>query len=253
MTPVIPGRAAALTLAVVGLLTAGTAAADTVQLNPSQDGTLYEQALGELASGAGPTLFVGRTAIGFEDIRRGLIQFDVAGAVPAGSTITAVTLRLYMSRSIAGDVTCTVHRVGTPWGEGSSDSGVNGGTGALATPGDATWIYSVYPGANWTTPGGDFVAAASASATVGLANGFYTWTSTPELVADVQDMLDNAAGNHGWLLKGDESTTATAKRFNTSESDPTSLDTRPLLTVEYSPRVIPVEASTWSRIKGQYR
>jgi hypothetical protein len=33
------------------------------------------------------------------------------------------------------------------------------------------------------------------------------------MVADVQDWLDNPAGNFGWLVLGDEKPTLTAKRF----------------------------------------
>jgi hypothetical protein len=38
------------------------------------------------------------------------------------------------------------------------------------------------------------------------------------MVADVQSWLDNPANNFGWLVLGDESGIATAKRFDTRES-----------------------------------
>lgn len=253
MIPTLRCRTLLAALLLTAGLTAGTAGADVVQLRPTQDGTLYENANGEFASGSGPTIFAGRTAIGFEDIRRALLKFDLAGNIPAGSTVNSVTLRLYMSRTISSDYACTLHPVTTAWGEGASNAGVNGGSGATALANDATWLHSFYSGSLWSTAGGDFAAVASASTLVGLDNGFYTWGTTPALVADAQNMLDNAASNHGWLLKGDESTTATAKRFDSRESSTTTADTRPLLTVEYTPHVIPVEESTWSRIKGLYR
>jgi hypothetical protein len=62
--------------------------------------------------------------------------------------------------------------------------------------------------------------------------GFYTWGSTPDMVEAVQQWLDDPATNYGWLLRGDESGTATAKRFDTREN----LDeaNRPRLRVYYS-------------------
>ena len=50
------------------------------------------------------------------------------------------------------------------------------------------------------------------------------------MVADVQDWLDNPAGNFGWLVLGDEKPTLTAKRFDTRESA-----NLPVLTVQYTP------------------
>jgi hypothetical protein len=56
--------------------------------------------------------------------------------------------------------------------------------------------------------------------------------SGPGLVADVQAWLDNPTGNFGWLLKADEATLATARRYDSREnSEPTF---RPALTVEYA-------------------
>ena len=61
--------------------------------------------------------------------------------------------------------------------------------------------------------------------------GPYTWGST-ELVADVQEWLNDPDGNFGWILLGDESSSRTTKRFNSREHG--SADTRPLLSIEYS-------------------
>jgi len=68
----------------------------------------------------------------------------------------------------------------------------------------------------WTTEGGDFFGTVSASQSVG-AIGSYTWSSA-QMVADVQSWLDNSTINFGWLVRGDESGSATAKRFDTRES-----------------------------------
>ena len=49
------------------------------------------------------------------------------------------------------------------------------------------------------------------------------------MIADVQSWLDNPATNFGWLVLGDESASATAKRFDTRESA-----SPPVLTIEYT-------------------
>ena len=61
------------------------------------------------------------------------------------------------------------------------------------------------------------------------------------MVADVQSWLDNPASNFGWLVLGDETAIATAKRFDTRESA-----SPPILTIEFrvapSPRPRPTPA-----------
>jgi len=56
------------------------------------------------------------------------------------------------------------------------------------------------------------------------------------MIADVQSWVNNPASNFGWLVLGDESTIATAKRFDTRESA-----SPPVLTIQYisGPRVLP--------------
>jgi hypothetical protein len=204
----------------------------SVTLNSSKDNTLYEDAGGALSNGAGQYFFVGRTAQGVNSIRRGLIAFDIAGNIPPGSIIVSATLRLNMSQTSAVPEPVELHPLTASWGEGTSNAPGGGGSGTAATSGDATWIHRFYASTLWTTPGGDFVVTASATTTVGSV-GFYTWGTTTNMVADVQTWLDAPAANFGWLLLGNETTTTTAKRFNTREhSDPT---TRPALIVEYVP------------------
>jgi len=77
------------------LPTSGRAVA--VNIPASQDNTLYENATGAVSNGAGDYFFTGRTREGFK--RRAVIKFDIASNIPAGATITSVTLHLYMSRS----------------------------------------------------------------------------------------------------------------------------------------------------------
>lgn len=202
-----------------------------VSLSASQDNTLYEHPDGLLSNGAGEYFFVGRTLESENSIRRGLIKFDVAGIIPPGSLIVSATLRLTMSKTIAGAQPVALHPLTADWGEGASDALGEEGIGAAATAGDATWIYSFYTTTLWTAPGGDFLGSPSATTMVG-DEGEYTW-SAPGLVSDVQAWLDAPSTNFGWTLLGNEKSSMTAKRFNTREhSNPA---THPVLEITYIP------------------
>jgi hypothetical protein len=213
----------------------GLACANTISITPSKDNTLYQYvpADGDRSNGAGFHFFAGENGMG--EIRRGVLAFDIAGHIPAGSTITSVSLSLNMSRT-AFDTARIVelHVLLADWGEGTSHAPGEEGTGAPATPNDATWRHRFYDTIFWTTQGGDFSATVSASQSVGPI-GQYTWSSA-QMVADVQAWLDNPASNFGWLVLGDESAIATAKRFDTRESA-----SPPMLTIEFipGPRVMP--------------
>lgn len=183
----------------------------------------------QLNNGTGQWVFAGRTAGG--DIRRGLIGFDIATELPAGATVTGVSLTMTMSRSVAGDTDVGLHLVLGDWQEGTAIASGNEGRGADAGPGDVTWTQSVSGSQDWDAAGGDFSADASATVTVGGV-GSYTWDSTSQLVADVQTWLDNPAANFGWLLLGDESKSQTTKRFDSKDNE--DAETRPVLVVEYT-------------------
>ena len=113
-------RQQALVLAALLPLLGGASAAyaATVVLNPVADNTIYH---GEIPAdptgtftdntcGAGPDVFAGVTLRGF--IRRALLRFDIANAIPAGSSIDAVTLTLAVTQTTdTQDATMTLHRV----------------------------------------------------------------------------------------------------------------------------------------------
>jgi spore coat protein A len=225
----IPRLCLALVLATaLGSIAPNLATADSININPSKDNTLYEYvpADGDLSNALGNHFFTGETAVG--ELRRGVLAFDIARSVPAGSTITGVTLTLNMSRTPSGTSrTVELHRLLADWGEGTSQASGEEGTGAPATTNDATWRHRFFDTIFWTTQGGDFSATVSASQSVG-AIGSYTWSSA-QMVADAQSWLDNPTINFGWLVRGDESSNATAKRFDTRESA-----SPPVLTIQYT-------------------
>lgn len=224
------------------LVLAGAARADEVVLPSVKDNTLYESAAGSISNGAGEFFFVGRSGIrgGPPTIRRGLVEFDVAGAVPAGSTIRGAVLRLHLSKSIAFTQTCSVHRVLKEWGEGASDAPLEEGQGADAVPPDATWIHAMLGESTWSSPGGDFVPAASAEVIVDGVE-FYEW-SGPALVADVQAWLDDPETNHGWMVRGNEVLLSSATRWDARES--LEAENRPVLMIAFdAPSGCPIDYS----------
>src|SRR5439155_6942286 len=79
---------------VCGLVAAASSRIDaaTVTLGASKDNTMFQSTTGDISNGAGPHLFIGTNDQGNE--RRALVAFDLAGAIPAGSTINAATLTL---------------------------------------------------------------------------------------------------------------------------------------------------------------
>src|SRR5688572_8232452 len=139
---------------VIPLAAAGT----IVNLSADQDNTMYaDNSLN--SNGAGDYIFAGATDNGFA--RRALVRFDVS-AIPPGSTINSVSLRLFCSRAKQNTgYQVALHRLLADWGEGTSHAGGEEGQGAPATLNDATWTYRLYPGSLWSSPGGDYFAIAS--------------------------------------------------------------------------------------------
>jgi PKD repeat protein len=206
------------------------AAGATVTLKPSQDATLY-QGDGSLANGVGSYLFTGKTESQNGALeRRALLAFDIVGAVPAGSTITAVSLELAMSRTIAGEQEVALHLVLESWTEGPSDAPGQEGGGTDAQNGDVTWVHRTFPDTVWTTTGGSFAAAASASRLIG-GTGSYTYASTPQMVADVQGWLEAPSTNFGWALLMSAPGAGSAKRFDSGDNGIS--ENRPSLVVSF--------------------
>jgi hypothetical protein len=200
-----------------GALFIASARADTITLGANHDNTLYQDPMGSLSNGAGDGVYAGKS--GQNLVRRGLMSFSLTSGgpqgtgIPVGSTITAVTLTLRMSRTTAGATPVALHGTQAAWGEAGS---VGSGSGATAAPGDATWTYRFSNTSSWSVAGGDFRESASAVTSVADV-GVYTW-STEEMVGDVQEWLNNPATNFGWTIVGDETTLATAKKFDSRES-----------------------------------
>lgn len=219
------------------LALAGSAAAQlTVTVPCTLDNTLYESANGDLSNAKGFGLFVGYT--GQPALRRALVRFDVAAALPAGARVLDASLTLSVTRTaVPFDVDVFVHRALASWGEGTSNAPGQEGAGAPSTNGDATWLHRFHPNVLWTTPGGDFAATPSAVVrTPSFGNG--ASTSSLALARDVQQMLDQPTTNHGWLLKTNEAQPFVARRLDSREST----GTPPTLTITY---LLPGQTTLW--------
>ncbi len=207
---------------------APSAVADTVTIEAARDATLVEHPDGALANGAGPALFVGRTAQPVNGVRRSFVAFDVTGALPDRAIIGSVSLTLFMTPSNPEPRLIRLYRVLADWGEGSSSS--SGGGGAPSGPGDVTWIHTFWDTEFWVHVGGQFLGRAGAEREVG-ASDFYTWDSTVHLVQDVQMWGAAPERNFGWILIGDEMTPQTVKSFASREHPDPML--RPVLEITY--------------------
>jgi hypothetical protein len=204
------------------------AAQTTVVVPCDLDNTLYESPTGSFSNALGESLFVGVTAQGL--LRRALLRFDVAAALPAGCHVVAATLALNVVASGAAVPTAVAgHRVSRPWGEGASYAlAGGGGMGAPSTNGDATWIHAAYPSTPWNHAGGDFCAAASFVMSMPIL-GPTTSEAAVGATADVQHWLEHPLQNHGWLLKAVDEVlpVSRARRIDSRQS----LGPRPALTI----------------------
>ncbi len=205
-----------------------TARGEIIELGAAADNTLYEHQFGVLSNGKGKHFFSGRTAQG--EIRRGLVRFDVASALPSFAVVTSAQLVLHMSQSTSGGRPVALHRTLGDWGEGESVATGGEGTGTNAMAGDATWLHTFFDNQFWSSPGGDFDAVASSTTTV-ASTGFYTWSSA-QLTADVQAFLDDPGTDFGWMLINNEITNRSAKRFDTVQNPDALL--RPKLVITYN-------------------
>jgi hypothetical protein len=242
----------------VAAMSAGARAA-MIELPAVQDATLFGGSdATNNASGSVPGMFVGTDGQG--NAKRGLIEFDIADNIPAGSTITAVSLTMTVGQvagsgggggsGSGGSYTISLFNESQAWSPSTNvaGSGSFGGTGhgAAAHTGDVTWNDAAYPstawnvaaGGNWTTSLTD-LADASVGATSGAS---YTWSSQG-LVASVQSWLDTPSTNFGWLIKNADETDATDFRAfwgPQGAANAGNAALAPELTVTYTPLPEPV-------------
>jgi hypothetical protein len=208
----------------------------TVNIAASADNTIYSEFTGN-SNGAGEDFTAGRLNRS-SAVRRGLLKFDFS-SIPAGAIVTAASLTLVLNKTLSGAIDISLHKVNVSWGEGSSIAiGNSSGQGVPAQNNDATWLCSSSNGAggcitSWTLAGGDYQVVPTATTAVADL-GAYVWSGT-QLLADVQQWVNNSATNYGWLIRSDEIISGSAKRF-ASRTNSVVTD-RPSLSVTYTTTV----------------
>lgn len=209
------------------LLTLPAAQSNVLRIPASHDNTLIESSSGALSSGAGSTIYVGRTNQFRGSIRRAVLRFDLEGALPANVTIVRARLIVKATATHLRAHDIRVQRMLQDWGEGASVS--FGGIGAPSRPDDATWIHAFYPGVFWPRPGGNFSSRASAMSTV-KRFGAVVWES-PGLLRDVVAWQREPHENFGWILIGNEGVAGSVTQFLSRENlDPTN---QPVLEITF--------------------
>lgn len=147
-----------------------------------------------------------------------LLAFSGLANITGPVTVTAVTLELWQNSEFAGPHTISARRMLVSWTEaGATWNTRNGSTG-------------------WTAVGAlgngsDRSSTVSDAQSIGTATGqYYAWSSA-QLIADVEDMINNGA-NHGWHFERTDG--ADDFGFNVWASSEGTDGQRPRLTVTYS-------------------
>jgi autotransporter-associated beta strand protein len=256
-------RETAVATAAVGLMALGVSSAQAaqVEIGAAQDATLLGGTDATTNNSlADPGIFVGTDGDG--NPKRGLIEFNIAGAVPAGATITAVTLQLTVGQvagsggggpgGTSGPETISLYDESQAWGQPTNFAGATtfGGTGhgAAPDPGDATWNYSFYSTTPWSVAGGNWTSSSSDLADTSVTGTLtsFTWSSAA-MAADVQNWLNDPSANFGWLIKNaDETDIRTFRAFWSAQGAAANDD--PAVAPELSVSYVPASPATayWS-------
>lgn len=241
---------------------------ETVTLIPIKDAEILQSPPYEDKANGKTYLHSGLTPT--RGLRRSMLEFDVASAIPAGVTIETVIVAIPVLKNgmeSTSETTGTLHLMLAAWSEGEAgfpirlDRVESSGEGYTASPGDSTWLYAeveavdaatnaISAGRLWENPGGDFETLPSAMTDIGAgaftpfdpATGSAVWESSEDnaLVADVQLWLDNPEANHGWMFLGDEDPVTGYGNSRTygcreaPEPDPLTFRRKPTLTITYT-------------------
>jgi hypothetical protein len=159
----------------------------------------------------------GGEQVGFADIYRSLIKFDLS-SIPPGSKVISAYFELYLTTDQSNVLTVyRLYRVKRAWVEG-----------------EATWnIYST--GNSWQTAGAagddDRESEMVGTWTMPSANPpLNEWYGTYLDIPSIEAMIDGAWSNNGWLLKA---VTEVDDAFVFGSSEAVDTAARPRLTIDY--------------------
>jgi MYXO-CTERM domain-containing protein len=95
---------------------------------------------------------------------------------------------------------------------------IGGGTYRLAGIPDGMGAYDNGNGTFTLLVNHELGATSGIARAHGASGAFYIWPDTNGFRADAQRAVNSPTQNFGWIVIGDESTTRTAKRFDSRES-----------------------------------
>jgi len=145
---------------------------------------------------------------------RGMIRFDVEGALPRGAKLTGASLELF-ANGVVGTGYFRLYGLSQDWIEGSC-------SGSCGTAG-VTW--DTTDGTNaWTTPGGDPDTSAVSEVQAGGSGTWHRWN----ISAIARQWVSGERANYGLLISAEG---ASASFHSSDNADAT---TRPRLTLSYS-------------------
>lgn len=217
-----------------------SAHAETIQLRPVADTALLE-AFPSHNFGGQRWLNSGTTQNYTKN--RGLLRFDIAGALPRGSRVLSASMNVeVVGQPIDGYAieNFRLHRLLKDWGEGNK-TGNPPSLGAPAGANECNWTHRfAFTPETWSEPGAsngvDYATTHSVETYVYDTLGSpYTFGPAAGMSADLQQWLDHPETNFGWMLIPEhEEINFTARRF-ASREDP---NLAPLLTIDYIPPTI---------------
>jgi len=230
-------------LSVAWLCHAMNASADSVTLIPVGDATISE---GQPSTplGTSTILVSGTTGINEGATRnRALLRFDLSASIPSNAIVTsaALTMTVVGTPPLVTNLWFSLHKVAQDWSESA-----------------VTWTDRLSPPAPWSTPGGappqDYSSSVTQSNLItGL--GTFTFVSSPDMIADVQDWVGNPAKSFGWILICElEQLEKSVRKFASSGYALNTIPTnRPALEVQFSLPAIPPALTLLPQTEGQFQ
>lgn len=219
--------AAALAFVLAASVSLDRAAADTVEIQPAADSSIYKGAP-RTNLGAADYFLAGKAP--GEPSVRALVRFDVGAGVPAGSTVTGARLSLQATGETADVAAFELRRVLRFWdeGDGSQENGFDAERGAV------TWKRNAHPRSRWARGGGARGAdyARGVSGTFEVAGPGEAVVESDRMVKDVQRWLDRPGADLGWVISRNPGEPAGGIRRFASREDAALA---PVLTVDFTP------------------
>jgi hypothetical protein len=217
------------------VLLLSSAHAETIQLRPIADTALLE-AFPSNNFGGQHWLNAGTTQTYMKN--RGLLRFDIAGALPRDSRILSASMDVeVVGQPIDGYAieNFRLHRLLKDWGEGNK-AGNPPALGAPAGTNECNWTHRfAFTSEIWAAPGGsngvDYASDYSVDTYIyDRLSSPYTFGPAAGMSADLQQWLDQPKTNFGWMIVAEhEEINFTARRFASRED----LVLSPVLTIDF--------------------